>query len=73
MKSSVIGSGASNYEVTPHNTTTPIPVRETETTSDMLREYLLHIFQCDTPDERAKILMGITSKFRLMERQIFIA
>jgi len=72
MKSSVIGSGASIYEVTPHNTTTQIPVRKAETTDDMLREYLLHIFQYGTPEERIKILKGINSRFQLSQRRLLI-
>jgi peptidase E len=73
MKSSVIGSGPSNYEVTPHNTITPIPVRKTETTDDMLREYLLHIFQYGTPEERIKIIGGINSRFILTARRLVLA
>lgn len=36
MKKDLEHSGGSNYEVTPHNTITPIPVRIIETTDDML-------------------------------------
>ena len=72
MKSSVIGSGASNYEATPHNTTTQIQVRKTVTTDDMLREYLLHIFQYGTPEERIKIIRGINSRFTLSQRELTI-
>jgi hypothetical protein len=72
MKSSAIGSGPSNYEATPHNTTTPIPARKADTTDGMRREYLLHIFQYGTPEERIKIIRGISTKFTLSQRRLEI-
>ena len=39
---------------------------------DMVREYLLHILQYGSPDERINILKGIKSKFYLSQKRIFI-
>lgn len=37
---------------------------------DMLRDYLLHVLQFGTPEERIKILSGVKSKSRLVDRQL---
>jgi hypothetical protein len=36
----------------------------------MLKEYLLHVLQYGTPEERVKILKGVNSKFILSDRQL---
>ena len=54
MQKDMEHSGGSNHEITTHNTNTPIPLRKAETTYDMLRAYLPHIFQYCTPEERIK-------------------
>lgn len=38
---------------------------------ELLRDYLLHVLQYGTPEERVKILKGVTSKFKLSDRRIF--
>ncbi len=44
------------------------PNKETEL--ELLRDYLLHVLQFGTPEERVKILKGVTSKFKLSNRQL---
>lgn len=36
----------------------------------MLKNYLLHILQFGTPEERIKILAGLISRFKLSERKL---
>lgn len=60
----------SNYqgkELTPHNGT-----EEIQPTEDMIRNYLLHILQFGTPQERIRILNGIRSKFELSDKRLII-
>lgn len=58
-----------DIELTPHNS----PESNDFTSEDkniMLRNYLLHILQFGTPEERIKVLAGIKSKFRLTDRKL---
>lgn len=57
-------------EITPHNTDNQGPREYTETQTEMLKEYLLHVLQFGTPEERVKILTGVTSRLRLSDRQL---
>lgn len=41
-----------------------------ESESQMLQSYLLHILQFGTPEERLKILSGIKSKFELTKSKL---
>jgi len=38
----------------------------------MLKDYLLHVLQYGTPEERVKILAGVNSKFQLTNRQLLL-
>jgi hypothetical protein len=38
--------------------------------TEIIREYLLHVLQYGTPEERLKILGGVKSKFELRDRQL---
>ena len=68
FKASVISDYNPRVEITPHNTG-DLSLREySETQTDMLKEYLLHVLQFGTPEERLKILKGVTSKFSLRDR-----
>ena len=60
-------------ELTPHNMGHQDPKEISETQTQMLKEYLLHVLQFGTPEERIKILKGITSKFNLYNRQLLLA
>ncbi len=54
-------------ELTPHNGT-----EEILPTDEMIRNYLLHILQFGTPQERVHILNGIRSKFELSDKRLII-
>ena len=60
-------------ELTPHNTMNNVPSEITETQTQMVKEYLLHVLQFGTPEERIKILKGVTSKFILTDRQLLLS
>ncbi|OGK16727.1 hypothetical protein A2690_04890 [Candidatus Roizmanbacteria bacterium RIFCSPHIGHO2_01_FULL_39_12b] len=68
LKFTVLHDELPKIEITPHNKLDEIINHSGKI--DMLRDYLLHVLQFGTPVERLNILKGITSKFRLMERQI---
>ncbi len=62
---------AEEIRLTPHNTQ-KTEAEITEEENQMLREYLLHILQFGTPEERKKILGGIKSKFELSDRRLLL-
>ncbi len=70
LKATVIDEYIPRVEITPHNTGNQSPREYTETQTEMLKEYLLHVLQFGTPEERIKILKGVTSKFDLRNRQL---
>jgi len=70
FKANVISSYIPRVEMTPHNTGDQSPREYSETHTEMLKEYLLHVLQFGTPEERAKILKGVSSKFSLRDRQL---
>lgn len=70
LKATVVDKFIPRFELTQHNTrvinTDEVPTSQTE----IIREYLIHVLQYGTPDERLKILTGVKSKFILRDRQI---
>lgn len=68
LKSTIIDQYTSRSELTPHNTSSQMQKEFSVTQTEMLRDYLLHVLQYGTPEERIKILKGITSKFSLRDR-----
>jgi len=70
FKPNVISDYIPRVEITPHNTGDQSPREYSETHTEMLKEYLLHVLQFGTPEERLKILKGVTSKFILRDRQL---
>lgn len=62
-----------DLELTPHNTTNNMPHEISETQAQMVKEYLLHVLQFGTPEERVKILKGVNSKFILTDRQLMLS
>ncbi len=54
-------------ELTPHKGNEKI-----KTTDKMIKNYLLHILQFGTPQERVRILKGIKSRFELSNRRLII-
>ncbi len=59
-----------SLELTPHNTHRSRPPHYSDNEKLRLQEYLLHILQFGTPEERVKILGGIESKFSLAQRKL---
>lgn len=72
LKSMIIDEYTPLLTVTPHNTGNEGTKQYTMTQTEMLREYLLHVLQFGTPEERIKILNGVTSKFDLKNRQLLL-
>jgi len=70
LKGIMIKQQVQAYELTPHNTQGKKPNEVTKSEVEMLQDYLLHILQFGTPEERIKILCGIKSKFRLTDRRL---
>ena len=56
--------------LTPHNTSKLVQSELSIEQTTMLRQYILHIFQFGTPEERLKILSGIKSKFELTKSKL---
>ena len=73
LKYTVMNDQLPEVELTPHNTNDQRPQELSETQTQMLKEYLLHVLQFGTPEERIKILKGVTSKFNLFNRQLLLA
>jgi hypothetical protein len=73
LKLTVLNKQKPVVETTPHNDNTS----DDETTEyndlqkDMLHDYLLHVLQFGTPEERIKILKGVNSKLKLTYRQLY--
>lgn len=57
-------------ELTPHNSINTSTKHLSESEVSMLQDYLLHILQFGSPEERIKILSGIKSKFELLDRKL---
>ncbi len=72
LKYTVLSDQSSRFEMTPHNAGAQIKMEYTQTQTDMLRDYLLHVLQFGSPEERIKILKGVNSRFKLTGRQIFL-
>ena len=72
LKATVIDEYIPRIEITPHNTDDQKPKEYSQTQTEMLKEYLLHVLQFGTPEERVKIFKGVTSKFKLMNRELML-
>lgn len=70
LKASVLDEYIPKVELTPHNTGEHKSIHHDESKTKMLKEYLLHVLQYGTPEERIKITKGINSKFILSNRQL---
>lgn len=73
IKSSVLKDKISKLELTQHNDGSNTVTKPKEEQIQMLRDYLLHVLQYGTPEERIKILAGVSTKFKLEQRQLHIA
>lgn len=63
-------NGGGQVALTPHKTQITKTTELTEQELGMLKQYLLHILQFGTPEERLKILSGIKSRFELKDRHL---
>lgn len=74
LKDTVLKERYPNIRLTPYN---PGVVNNDESYSEeqisMLKEYLLHVLQFGSPEDRIKILAGVTTKFKLTNRSLQIA
>jgi hypothetical protein len=68
LKATVLYEQVPKIEATPHSKSNRFDGHSEKI--DMLRDYLLHVLQFGTPEERIKILSGVKSKFRLVDRQL---
>ncbi|MFH1544036.1 MAG: recombinase family protein [Patescibacteria group bacterium] len=61
-----------NLELTAHKKREEKQKEYTENEMRMLREYLLHVLQFGSPEERLRILGGIKSRFSLIDRTLVV-
>jgi len=62
----------STIELTKYNDGINVEVQPKEEQIQVLKDYLLHVLQYGTPEERIKILAGVSSKFELKNRQLML-
>lgn len=70
LKATVIDKFTPRFELTQHNTGSENTDEISNSQTEIIREYLLHVLQYGTPEERLKILGGVRSKFELRDRQL---
>lgn len=70
LKATVIDRFTPRFEVTQHNTGAENLEEVSSSQTEIIREYLLHVLQYGSPEERLKILSGVKSKFELKNRQL---
>jgi len=70
LKATVIDKFTPRFEVTQHNNGMQNTDEVSSSQTEIIREYLLHVLQYGTPEERLKILGGVKSKFELRDRQL---
>jgi len=69
LKATVLDGYMPRVELTLHNNGEQEIHAHDESKTEMLKEYLLHVLQYGTPEERVKILKGVNFKFILANRQ----
>ena len=74
LKDTVLKERYPDIQLTPYNTNENNIQNESysENKLSMLKNYLLHILQFGTPEERVRILAGISSKFQLSQRRLIL-
>ena len=73
LKDTVLKERYPNITLTPYNSgTINQNIDYSEDQISMLKEYLLHVLQFGSPEDRIKILAGITTKFKLTDRNLQI-
>ncbi|MBP7875833.1 recombinase zinc beta ribbon domain-containing protein [Candidatus Woesebacteria bacterium] len=72
FKATMIDKFNPRFELTQHNTRMQSGDEASVSQIEVIREYLLHVLQYGTPEERLKILGGMKSKFELKDRHLII-
>ncbi len=73
LKDTVLKERYPNITLTPYNSgIINLNSNYSEDQINMLKEYLLHVLQFGSPEDRIKILAGITTKFKLTDRNLQI-
>ena len=72
IKNTVLKERNSKLELTKYNDGVNIEAQPKEEQIQMLKDYLLHVLQFGTPEERIKILDGVNTKFKLINRQLHL-
>lgn len=70
LKKLIGQSTDAQIKVTPHNSSRVDGLSQDNIV--MLKDYILHVLQYGTPEERLKILTGIKSRFTLSDRKILL-
>lgn len=70
LKATVIDKFTPRFELTQHNTGTESTDEASSSQTEIIKEYLLHVLQYGTPEERLKILGGVKSQFILKDGQL---
>lgn len=70
LKATVIDKFTPRFKLTSHNTGAQKIDEVSTSQTEIIREYLLHVLQYGTPEERLKILNGIKTKFILTQRTL---
>ncbi len=73
IKNTVLKERNSKLELTKYNDGISLEIQPKEDQIQMLKDYLLHVLQYGTPEERIKILAGVSSKFELRQRRLILA
>lgn len=72
LKNTVLKEKYPNIELTPHNKINNPEQDYSNDKIDMLKDYLLHVLQFGTPEERLKILTEVNSRFSLTQRRLIL-
>lgn len=70
IKNTVLKERNSKLELTKYNDGINAKIYPKEEQIQMLKDYLLHVLQYGTPEERVKILNGVATRFILSNRQL---
>lgn len=70
LKNIIENSKKDKVELTQHNTFKNVELSLDDKENSMIKDYLVHILQFGTPEERIKILAGIKSRFELTDKRI---
>lgn len=70
LKGIINGQNNPAFELTPHKSKINGQLDLSEAENLMLQDFLLHILQYGTPEERIKILSGILTRFQLSQRKL---